>query len=149
MPVNFPGRNQRGPDPYAGFVHGENLTATEGQRQLEEREVSGKQRLAAARYWLREATDAVPIGTSGRRYLVDGREYRVAEKYLRPDEDPRSIGCEYYIVRADGVQFLRRPRGEDSGLRGLHEAARSWRVEGNTLVAADGSTQRLTQRRPR
>ncbi len=142
--MKFPGRSRLDSNPYPD-VRGENLSASARTRRLEDEARENAHRLAVARYWLDEVPlEAVqPMGTTGLRWLVDGCEWRLSEEFVGPDQDPREAGVELFFVdRAGGVHYLRKPYGLDSGT-GLSAAVVAGEVRGNMLITDDGKARRL------
>ena len=125
----FPGRSQRPPDPYAGFVTAENVTVREEQRHLEAARLENQQRLAVARFYLQEfpVDEVKASGTKGRRFLVNGELWLLSEAFVAPGGDPTESGIEAFFVDRDGrVVLLHRP--QVTGQRSLSDAAFGRRV---------------------
>lgn len=121
----FPGRSQL--TDCVGPAWGQQLS--EGDRSfalLEAQALADEQRLNFARAWFPEVPkEAVtPIGTSGRRWLEEGVELRLAEEFIYEYEDPTPLGIVCFFIDAAGfIRFLRQPYAV--GMRLLSRGART------------------------
>ena len=87
-----------------------------------------------------------PLGTSGRRFQVEGFEHelRLSEEFLSPDQDPREAGCVCYFRDAAGdVHYLRTPVGLTNAGTGLSQAVSAGELRGNMLITDDGKARML------
>ena len=138
--MKFPSIRELG-DAYVG-VCGENVTDAAEGRRIEAVRQERAARLAVAKHYLREVSvdEVKAIGTTGRRFRIDGEDWWLSEAFLDRDQDPTSVGVELYLIECDGsVVYLRRP--QSTGQRSLHEATRGGRVAGNLLTDVTGEQE--------
>ena len=146
--MKFPGRSQLD-DQYAGVVRGENLTEANEAHRLQKQAAANAYKLATARHWELEQIsleDVETIGTSGRRFKIGEREWRLSEEHFGEGIDPKESGVELFFVdRSGSVRYLRKPYGLTRSGTGLDAAASGGRVAGNLLIddVDGGRTRRL------
>ena len=114
--MQFPGRNQRGPDVYAG-VRGEQVSADTGRHVVvDDGNVAWPERVAQARRSWPEARaeDFEKIGRRRYRDRATGTEYVAARGAVMLNvggEANRGISC--FFIESGQLRFMRRPEFEE------------------------------------